>query len=282
MTAFSALKTEVMQRVNDPGGNTITTAIAGRAINNALEDWTNTVEPLWRPYGWYVTAKQARYTLPSDWVKPKTLMWYQNNSNKEIGYLSPKEFQRKGYLSYNSTTSNPEAFTIIDGDLWLGPAPGTSGNTSTLNGAVSSTSATTIAVTDGTQFHTNLGWALVDSEQIMHQGISTNDLTLCKRGQGGTTAATHLTAATIYRLDLVANYFYVPVALSATTDVPAIEQRWQKALLYKALSECYALLGRNEEATQHLQVYDQKKTEAKREVRRLQRETYMQVYSPYE
>lgn len=282
MTAFSALKTELMQRVNDPSGNTITTGIAGRAVNNALEDWTNTVEPLWRHYGWFVTAKQARYTLPSDWVKPKTLMWYQNNSNKEIGYLSPKEFQRKGYLSYSSTTTNPEAFTIIDGDLWLGPAPGTTSNSTTLNGNISSTSAATITVTDGTKFHTNAGWALVDSEQIMHQNISTNDLTLCKRGQAGTTAATHTTGTTIYRLDLVADYFYVPVALSATTDVPAIEQRWQKALLYKAISECYALLGRDEESQQQIQLYEQKKLEAKREVRRLQRETYMQVYSPYE
>lgn len=282
MTAFSALKTELLQRVNDAGGNTITSTIAYRAINNALEDWTNTVEPLWRPYGWYVTAKQARYTLPSDWVKPKTLMWYQNNANKEIGYLSPKEFQRKGYMSFNSTASNPEAFTIIDGDLWLGPVPGSSSNTTTLNGAVSSTSATTIAVTDGTKFHTNAGWALVDTEQIMHQGISTNDLTLCKRGQAGTTAATHLTLATIYRLDLVATYFYVPAALSASTDVPAIEQRWQKALLYKAISECYALTGRPEESQAQMEIYEQKKKEAKREVRKLQRETYTQVYTPYE
>lgn len=282
MTAFSALKTEVMQRVNDASGRTITTAIAGRFINNALEDWTNTVEPLWRPYGWYVTAKQIRYTLPSDWVKPKTIMWYQNGSGWEIPYMSPKEFQRRGYMTYNSTASKPEACTVIDGDLWLSHAPGSSSNTSTLNGAVSSTSAATIAVADGTKFHSNAGWALVDSEQIMHQNISTNDLTLCKRGQGGTTAATHLTAATIYRLDLVCTYFYVPVALSSTTDVPAIEQRWQKALLYKAIGDSLQMLGRAEEAQAQLQTYDEKKVEAKREMRRLQRDTYMQVYSPYE
>lgn len=282
MTTFSALTTELLQRVNDSGGVTITSAIGKRAINNALEDWTNTVEPLWRQYGWYVTAKQARYTLPSDWVKPKMLMWYQSGADCEIDYLSPKEFQRKGFMTYRAGASTPEAFTIIDGDLWLGPAPGTTSNTTTLNGAVSSTSAATITVTDGTKFHTNSGWALVDTEQIMHQGISTNDLTLCKRGQGGTTAATHLTAATIYRLDLVATYFYVPVALSANSDVPAIEQRWQKALLYKAISECYALTGRQEESQQQMQVYEEKKREAKREVRKLQRDNYTQVYTPYD
>lgn len=282
MTAFSALKTELLQRVNDPGGQSITSTIAYRFINNALEDWTNSVEPLWRPYGWFVTAKQFRYDLPSDWVKPKTLMWYQNGADKEISYLSPKEFQREGYFAYRGAVANPEAFTIIDNDLWLGPAPGTTSNSSTLNGAVNSTSVATITVTDGTKFHTNGGIALVDSEQIMHQGISTNDLTLCLRGQGGTTAATHLTAATIYRCDLVANYFYVPPALSATTDVPAIEQRWQKALLYKAIGDCYQMLGRHDEAQAELQLYEQKKMEAKREVRKLQRDTYTQVYSPYE
>lgn len=282
MTAFSALKTELMQRVNDPDGNTITTAIAGRFINNALEDWANSVESQWRTYGWYVTAKQGRYDLPADWQKPKTLMWYQNNSNKEIPYMSPKEFQRKGYMMLNSTTSNPEAFTIIDNDLWLGPVPGTTSNTSTLNGAVASTSATTIAVADGTKFHTNAGWALVDSEQFMHQGISTNDLTLCLRGQSGTTAATHLNGATVYRLDLVADYFYVPPALSATTDVPGIDQRWQKILLYKAIGDSLSMLGREEEAQAQLQLYEQKKLEAKREVRKLQRDNYTQVWTPYD
>jgi len=280
MTAFSTLKTEVLQRVNDAGGVTITSAIAGRAINNALEDWTNTVEPLWRPYGWYVTAKQFRYDLPSDWVKPKTLMWYQAGADREIPYLSPKEFQRKGYMAYRGTSSTPEAFTIIDNDLWLGPAPGTTSNSSLMAGSINS-SATTITVADGTKFHNHGGMILMGTEQIMHQGISTNDLTLCLRAQGGTTAASH-SCVTAYRLDLVATYFYVPVALSATTDVPAIEQRWQKALLYKAISECYQLCGRDEEAASQMQIYEQKKIEAKREMRKLQRDTYTQVYSPYD
>lgn len=280
MTAFSALKTELLQRVNDPNGQSITSTIAYRMINNALEDWTNTVEPLWRPYGWYVTAKQFRYDLPADWVKPKTLMWYQAGADYEIPYMSPKEFQRKGYLSYRGPTSNPDAYTIIDNDLWLGPAPGVTSNSSLIPGSITSSDAT-ITVSDGTKFHTNGGMVLVGSEQIMHQGVSTNDLTLCLRGQGGTTAASH-SCVTAYRLDLVANYFYVPAALSATTDVPAIEQRWQKALLYKAIADCYQMLGRHEEAGAELQQYEQKKLEAKREMRRLQRDTYTQVYSPYE
>lgn len=280
MTAFSTLKTEVQQRVNDPSGNTITTGIAGRAINEALEDWTNTVEPRWRHYGWYVTAKQWRYTLPSDWVKPKTLMWYQNGANQEIPYYSPKEFQRRGLLALASTISNPEGYTIVDDELWLGPAPGTTSNSSLMAGSISS-SVATITVADGTKFHSHGGWFLLDSEQIQHQGISTNDLTLCKRGQGGTTAASH-TCVTAYRLDLVADYFYVPATLSATTDVPGIEQRWQKALLYKAIADCLFILGREDEAQTQMQIYEQKKIEAKREVRRLQRDQYMQVYSPYE
>lgn len=281
MTAYSSMKTEVMQRVNDPSGNTITAAIAGRAINEALEDWTNTVEPKWRHYGWFVTAKQWRYTLPSDWVKPKTMMWYQAGANAEIPYYSPKEFQRRGLLAFAATTSTPMGYTIIDDEeLWLGPAPGTTSNSSLMAGSLSS-SATTITVADGTKFHNHGGWILLESEQIQHQGISTNDLTLCKRAQGGTTAASH-TCVTAYRLDLVADYFYVPAALSSDNDAPSLNQRWHKGLLYKAMADCLFILGREEEAATQLKIYESKKMEAKREVRRLQRDQYMQVYSPYE
>ena len=280
MTAYSALRTELLRRVNAPNGKQITSAVAGTYINNALEDWTNTVEPLWRPYGLYVTAKQFRYTLPSDYVKIKTLHWYQNGEY-ELKPLSPKNFQRAGYFDWDATSTRPVAYTIVDNCLWIGPSPGTSGNTSTLNGSHND-SVTTIAVTDGTQFHTNGGMILVDSEQILHQGISTNDLTLGVRGQGGTTAASHLTAATVYRLDLVMNYFYVPPALSSDSAVPAIPQRWHKTLLHHAIAQALFQLGREDEAQIQQGLYEGKKMEAKREMRKTHsRDELDNIYTPY-
>lgn len=280
MTAYSALRTELLRRVNSPNGKQLTSAVAGTYINNAIEDWATSVEPLWRNYGWYVTANQFRYALPSDWIKPKTLTWYQNGGGIPMTYMSPKDYQRAGYLDWQTTSGNPQAYTVIDSELYIAPTPGTTSNTSTLSGA-HNTTVTTISVADGTKFHSNAGMVLINSEQIFHQGISSNDLTLAKRAQGGTTAASHSNSDTVKRLDLIAHYFYVPAALSSDGDSPAIPQRWHKTLLHHAIANALFQLGREEEAETQLQIYEGKKLEAKREVRRVQRDEYFNIYSPY-
>lgn len=280
MTAYSALRTELLRRVNSPTGKQITSAVAGAYINNALEDWTNSVEPLWRPYGFYVTANQFRYTLPSDFIKIKTLHWYQNGEY-ELKPMSPKNFQRAGYFDWDSTSTHPVAYTIVDNCLWIGPPAGTTSNTSTLSGAHTS-SVTTISVADGTKFHSNGGMILINSEQILHQAISTNDLTLAVRGQGGTTAASHSNADTVKRLDLIMNYFYVPAALSTDSAEPAIPQRWHKTLLHHAIAQALFQLGREEEAQIQQSLYEGKKLEAKREMRKVHsRDELDSIYTPY-
>lgn len=67
----------------------------------------------------------------------------------------------------------------------------------TLSAAISSTTATTFTAADGTAIET--GWMLlIDTEQMFVVSVSTNTVTV-KRGQGGTTAATHLTGIAISR-----------------------------------------------------------------------------------
>ena len=65
-----------------------------------------------------------------------------------------------------------------------------------LSGAIASTTATTFDVDDGTLIE--VGWSLlVDSEQMFVTDVSTNTVTV-KRGNNGTTAATHADEATVY------------------------------------------------------------------------------------
>lgn len=67
----------------------------------------------------------------------------------------------------------------------------------TLAAAISSTTATTATVADGTAIE--IGWLLlIDDERIFVSNISDNTLTVV-RGQGGTDAATHDDATTVYR-----------------------------------------------------------------------------------
>lgn len=72
-------------------------------------------------------------------------------------------------------------------------------STSDLNGAITSTSATSIVVDDGTDFENNQN-IKVDSEEMTITGISSNTLTVV-RGVNGTTAATHTDNTSVFEDD---------------------------------------------------------------------------------
>jgi hypothetical protein len=80
-----------------------------------------------------------------------------------------------------------------------------SGNTNavastTLNGAITAT-ATTIDVVSTVSLPSQ-GYIKVDNEVILYQNVSGNQLLNCFRGQNNTTAATHLTAVSVYQIFL--------------------------------------------------------------------------------
>jgi hypothetical protein len=70
----------------------------------------------------------------------------------------------------------------------------------TLNGGITAT-ATTITLTSVVGLATS-GFVLIDNETIQYSYISGNVLSNCFRGQNGTTAASHSTAAAVYAQNL--------------------------------------------------------------------------------
>ena len=116
---------------------------------------------------------------------------------------------QSGYL--HSTTYGDATYpgTVADANTLTFPTTGTpttattgggaGGTTTTLNGAIVSTSATSVPVTDGvTHYPGSIPFVVkVDSEyMLVTAGMGTNTWTVL-RGMFGTTAATHLTAATV-------------------------------------------------------------------------------------
>jgi hypothetical protein len=98
-------------------------------------------------------------------------------------------------LNYQITTGN-DVFTAGVGwgaSAWGGTVTGVA--TTTLNGAINN-SVTSIVLTSATSF-TATGTVVIDSEIITYTGISVNTLTGCTRGASGSTAASHLTGATV-------------------------------------------------------------------------------------
>ena len=95
-------------------------------------------------------------------------------------------------LYYSGTPQKANAITGVWG--WTDDFENTG---TTLDAAISSTTATTFTSSDGSSLET--GWTLlIDSEQLFVSDIDGNTVTV-KRGQGGTTAATHTDATAVYR-----------------------------------------------------------------------------------
>lgn len=157
-----------------------------------------------------------------------------------------------------------------------------------LNGAINS-SATTITV-DSTTGFSSTGTLYIESEQITYTGTSSTTFTGCTRGANSTTAALHADDVRVAQFDsgatprhivrsadnnyllfpypdktyeLKFEYFKVPTALSAASDVPAIPEQFQQVIVdgataygyqYRGEAQQYQLnFARFEEGIKHMQ-----------------------------
>lgn len=94
--------------------------------------------------------------------------------------------------SFTYTTSRYGAISIVGSWGYCGDVAATG---TVLAAAITSTTATTLTVTDGTVIKTGYN-LLVDTEQMFVSGVSGATITVI-RGNNGTTAATHLISAAV-------------------------------------------------------------------------------------
>ena len=102
------------------------------------------------------------------------------------------------FTSTNNSTNvtiNKTSHTLQAGDYITLSSVTVPGATSTLNGAITAV-ATTITLADASSFSTS-GSVRINDEIITYSGKSSNDLTGCTRGTGGTTAIAHDTATAV-------------------------------------------------------------------------------------
>ena len=120
--------------------------------------------------------------------------WIALDGNEYIGWGTSQKY----YILYAGTFYDitPIRETTAAGDLTFAAAK------NTLNGAITATDTIlTLASTVG--FPANGGLIRIDSEQIRYSLVSGSTLTGLQRGQNGTTAASHLTAAGVFCSSIV-------------------------------------------------------------------------------
>jgi hypothetical protein len=167
---------------------------ARRSLNLLTVEWANRGINLWTIEQGQIemVTGQAIYPIPSNTIDLLDTVIRQNNgvASNQID-INITRISESTYATIPNKLTNGRPI-----QMWYNRQTGQSNATTcVLNGAISSTD-TTITVTDASQL-SNAGFIQIDSEIIGYPNVSGNQLLNCYRGQNGTTAASHATAAAI-------------------------------------------------------------------------------------
>jgi hypothetical protein len=167
---------------------------ARRSLNLLTIEWANRGINLWTIEQGQVNmvTGQGLYPIPNDTIDLLDTVVRQNNGSAS------------NQVDINITRISESTYSTIPNKLttgrpiqvWINRQTAQINTTSvTLNGAISSTD-TSIVVSDASQLPSG-GFIKIDNETIGYANVVGNTLTNCYRGQNGTTAASHLTAASV-------------------------------------------------------------------------------------
>lgn len=140
--------------------------------------------------GWQNAAIDRYYLGMCRGIHP----WTALDGNEYIGWGTSQKYYILASGTFYDIT--PIRETTAAGALTFAAA------NNTLNGDITAT-ATTLTLTSTTGFPANGGLIKIDSEQIRYSLVSGSTLTGLQRGQNGTTAASHLTAAGVFCASIV-------------------------------------------------------------------------------
>jgi len=203
VAAFNLDLTEIVEEAFERAGSELRTGYdlrtARRSLNLLFADWANRGINMWTFEQGTLTFTQglATYALPNDTVDllEHVIRTGAGNSSTQ----SDLTITRISVSTYATIPNKLQQARPIQ--VWFQRLDGqTSSIGTTLNGGISAT-ATTITLASAAGLPAT-GFLLVESETIQYGYISGNVLYNCFRGQNGTTAAAHSTAAAVYSQNL--------------------------------------------------------------------------------
>jgi hypothetical protein len=203
VAAFNLDLTEIVEEAFERAGSELRTGYdlrtARRSLNLLFADWANRGVNMWTFEQGTLTFTQglATYALPNDTVDllEHVIRTGAGNSSTQ----SDLTITRISVSTYATIPNKLQQARPIQ--VWFQRLDGqTSSVGTTLNGGISAT-ATTITLTSTAGLATT-GFVLIESETVQYGYISGSQLMNCFRGQNGTTAAAHSTAAAVYSQNL--------------------------------------------------------------------------------
>ena len=173
---------------------------ARRSLNLLTIEWANRGINLWTVEQGQIVmnTQQALYALPVDTIDILDASTRTNNGSQSNQVdINLSRISEPTYMTIpnKNTTGRPIQMFVNRQSGGVAAIPQT-----TLNGAINAT-ATTITLANASNLPTQ-GFVNIDNETIAYQNIVGNQIVNAWRGQNGTTAAAHLTAANVFNNQL--------------------------------------------------------------------------------
>jgi hypothetical protein len=172
---------------------------ARRSLNLLTVEWANRGINLWTVEQGQIVMNtgQATYALPNDTIDLLDQTIRQNNGTTNQIDINISRISEPTYMTIPNKLTQGRPIQV-----WINRQSGQTNTiaSTTLNGAITST-ATTITLTSTVGLATS-GFIKIDNETIVYSNISGNQLLNCSRGQANTTAASHLTGASVFTQNL--------------------------------------------------------------------------------
>ena len=196
--AFNLDLTELVEEAFERAGSELRTGYdlrtARRSLNLMFADWANRGVNMWTFEQGTIDLVQGQntYALPNDTVDLlEHVIRTQANQQSNQADLTITRISVSTYATLPNKLQQARPIQV-----WVQRMDGQQSLTSTLDGAITSTD-TEITLADASGLPST-GFIKIDNEYIQYGYITGNTLYNCFRGQNNSTAASHLTAASVY------------------------------------------------------------------------------------
>jgi len=276
MGTAANLITDVRSRIVEATASYFTDAELLRWLNQGYKNFMVRTEWASKIKAYPVVANQFKYDIPANCIKLEDVRW---QDKYKIWPKDREEFAAKVGPAVTSVSTRPLIYEAYpwDGSMRIWPIPSTASASTTLSGAISSASATTITVADTTSFP-SYGRIIIESEQILYYAKTSTTFAQCVRGDGVTTAATHADTTTVSYAPMEVYMTYQPADLATSPAVDTVTSaNYDEAFINYACHVAMLKREKYDQAQLFLSLYDGIVATAIDERRRQQRDRQFNI-----
>lgn len=265
MATASAILDDLRSKWGDTAKDFLSDSISLEWLDQAQKQLSAELRPLKRIKGFLVSANQDYFAVPDDVIMVEVATT-NKGLRRVLRRVTPGEY-RQQQIAVDNAVGDPVFWTEIEERIYVWPRFSGASKTTTVN-ASTTAAATTVTMASTGNLRSN-GQIIVDSEEMEYTGKTSTTITGVTRGVGGTTSATHVSAAAVTQLDFELIYQRHPKTLASQTDELEIKEIWHKPLLQNyVMYLAYMAEGSTEKANAQYQIWSQGIAQAKEISRR--------------